>query len=190
MTSDEQIDNRPVEDRGEARAAGGASARSAREPRHRARSIADLDIETIQWLSDDLGESWGGERVLREGFHSTNGWPDLGYVRLYERNDGRLVAVYFWCTSDRPETHIAERESGPDAAIIEFDTLADAIRTTPQYDDAIAAERFRFTLLVIRRVVVRRRCRKFTGTRVDDLVTGVNPQPPSEFSYVLFLEAS
>jgi hypothetical protein len=45
--------------------------------------------------------------VLRDDFSSANGWPDLGYPGLYQRRDGRLVAVYFWCTRERPQTHIA-----------------------------------------------------------------------------------
>jgi hypothetical protein len=35
-----------------------------------------------------------------------NGSPDLVYPRLYQRRDGQLVAVYFWCTRERPQTHI------------------------------------------------------------------------------------
>ena len=52
------------------------------------------------------GRTWSAPRLLRDDFHSTNGWPDLGYARLFQRPDGRLVAVYFWCTRARPETHI------------------------------------------------------------------------------------
>lgn len=57
-------------------------------------------------FSADGGASWGEPLILRDDFHSANGWPDLGYPRLYQRRDGRLVVVYFWCTRDRPETHI------------------------------------------------------------------------------------
>ncbi len=42
----------------------------------------------------------------RDCFQSVNGFADLGYPRLYQRRDGQLVAVYFWCTPERPETHI------------------------------------------------------------------------------------
>ena len=56
--------------------------------------------------SHDGGRTWTPGQVIRYGFHSANGWPDLGYVRLFQRPDGRLVAVYFWCTQDRPQTHI------------------------------------------------------------------------------------
>ena len=56
--------------------------------------------------SADAGSSWSVPAVLRDDFHSANGWPDLGYPRLYQRPDGLLVAVYFWCTRERPQTHI------------------------------------------------------------------------------------
>jgi hypothetical protein len=58
-------------------------------------------------FSKDEGASWGAEVVLREDFRSANGWPDLGYVRLFECSDGRCVAIYFWCSAERPQTHIA-----------------------------------------------------------------------------------
>lgn len=57
-------------------------------------------------FSSDGGENWSAPAVLRDDFFSANGLPDLGYARLYLRSDGRLVAVYFWCTRERPETHI------------------------------------------------------------------------------------
>jgi len=57
-------------------------------------------------FSADEGRTWTPAQVIRQGFHSANGWPDLGYVRLFQRPDGKLVAIYFWCTEDRPQTHI------------------------------------------------------------------------------------
>jgi hypothetical protein len=57
-------------------------------------------------VSGDEGTTWRPEMILRDGFRSANGWPDLGYCRLHQRRDGCLVAVYFWCTQDRPQTHI------------------------------------------------------------------------------------
>lgn len=56
--------------------------------------------------SEDEGKTWGPEQVLRDDFQSINGFPDLGYPRLFQRPDGKLVAVYFWCSPARPETHI------------------------------------------------------------------------------------
>ena len=60
----------------------------------------------IARFSADAGKTWGPELVLRDGLQSANGSPDLGYPRLFQRPDGKLVAVYFWCTPERPETHI------------------------------------------------------------------------------------
>ncbi len=57
-------------------------------------------------FSDDAGRSWGKEIALRDDFKSVNGYMDLGYPRLFQRSDNRIIAVYFWCTPERPETHI------------------------------------------------------------------------------------
>ena len=57
-------------------------------------------------FSSDEGNNWNNELILRDGFVSKNGWADLGYPRLFERTDGKLVAVYFWCSNKKPETHI------------------------------------------------------------------------------------
>jgi len=64
-------------------------------------------------FSADGGATWSDPAVVRDDFSSVNGWPDLGYPRLYQRPDGRLVAVYFWCTRERPQTHIAATIFGP-----------------------------------------------------------------------------
>jgi hypothetical protein len=32
---------------------------------------------------------------------------DLGYPRLVQRPDGKLVAMYYWATKENPEQHIA-----------------------------------------------------------------------------------
>jgi len=58
-------------------------------------------------FSADGGATWSEPAVIRDDFSSVSGWPDLGYPRLYQRRDGRLVAIYFWCSPERPETHIA-----------------------------------------------------------------------------------
>lgn len=57
-------------------------------------------------VSGDGGASWSEPLLLRDDFRSLNGSSDLGYARLYQRRDGRLVAVYFWCTPELPQTHI------------------------------------------------------------------------------------
>lgn len=62
--------------------------------------------QMIARISDDDGATWGPGLVLRDDFCSVNGQPDLGYPRLFVRPDGKLVTVYFWCTAERPQTHI------------------------------------------------------------------------------------
>lgn len=56
--------------------------------------------------SEDEGKSWRNEQILRSDFHSVNGGPDLGYPRLFQRLDGKLVTAYFWCTENKPQAHI------------------------------------------------------------------------------------
>ena len=57
-------------------------------------------------FSEDRGKTWSEAKELRSDFGSANDWPDLGYPRLFQRPDGKLVAAYFWCTPDKPQTHI------------------------------------------------------------------------------------
>ncbi len=56
--------------------------------------------------SEDEGKSWSTEQILRSDFRSANDRPDLGYPRLFQRLDGKLVTAYFWCTENKPQTHI------------------------------------------------------------------------------------
>jgi hypothetical protein len=65
-----------------------------------------LERRMLARFTPDGGATWGEPVVIRNGFSSANGFADLGYPRLYQRRDGRLVAVYFWCTPERPQTHI------------------------------------------------------------------------------------
>jgi hypothetical protein len=60
----------------------------------------------IARFSADLGKTWGVEQILRRDFESVNGYADLGYPRLFQRLDDKLVAVYFWCSPAMRETHI------------------------------------------------------------------------------------
>ena len=60
----------------------------------------------IARYSRDHGRTWGAEHVLREGFQSLNGFADLGYPRLFQLPGGLLVVAYFWCSPERPQTHI------------------------------------------------------------------------------------
>lgn len=63
--------------------------------------------------SDDNGRTWGREIVVRDDFQELPGDPDvglsadMGYVRMVQRPDGKLVAMYYWATAEHPQQHIA-----------------------------------------------------------------------------------
>lgn len=65
--------------------------------------------------SDDRGETWGPEFIIRDDFQTdsqdpdakASGLKDLGYVRMVQRSDGKLVALYYWATAEHPQQHIA-----------------------------------------------------------------------------------
>ena len=55
-------------------------------------------------LSSDGGRTWGDEIILRDD----GGGRDLGYPRSVQRQDGKIVTVYyFWDTKTGPERYIA-----------------------------------------------------------------------------------
>ncbi len=59
-------------------------------------------------FSDDDGTSWGEAQVLRHDYHADrHGMADLGYPRVVQRSDSRLVAIYYWATTELPHQHIA-----------------------------------------------------------------------------------
>jgi len=57
--------------------------------------------------SDDEGATWSEPAILRDGFASedmeTN---DLGYPLLLRREDGSMIAFYYWSTKEHLH-HIA-----------------------------------------------------------------------------------
>lgn len=57
---------------------------------------------TIQVVySSDLGKSWSAPQILMQGFWSEDmEYNDLGYPRLMQRADGKLVAVYYYSTRE------------------------------------------------------------------------------------------
>jgi len=64
--------------------------------------------QIIARLSEDDGATWGPEIVLRNDFQADKfDDPDLGYPRLVQRPDGKLVAIYYWATAQHPRQHIA-----------------------------------------------------------------------------------
>lgn len=54
-------------------------------------------------LSDDNGQSWSHEITLRSNDDATN---DVGYPRMVQRSDGKLVVVYYW-------NHAADEDNPP-----------------------------------------------------------------------------
>jgi hypothetical protein len=65
-------------------------------------------------LSEDDGRTWGPEIVLRNDAAS---W-DIGYPRMAQRTDGRLITLYYYTTDDHPAQHIAATiwDAGPAGA--------------------------------------------------------------------------
>jgi hypothetical protein len=65
--------------------------------------------------SSDRGRTWEPEFVIRSDFQANAEDPDskkginadIGYPRLIQRLDGKLVAVYYWTTAKNPQQHIA-----------------------------------------------------------------------------------
>ncbi len=57
--------------------------------------------------STDEGATWGQEHLLREGYDSGQNDQDFGYCRLVQREDGRLVVIYYWASPEHPQQHIA-----------------------------------------------------------------------------------
>jgi len=51
-------------------------------------------------FSDDEGETWGDEITLRSGDGATK---DVGYPRMVQRPDGKLVVVYYWNNALLPD---------------------------------------------------------------------------------------
>jgi hypothetical protein len=65
--------------------------------------------------SSDQGRTWGPEFVIRSDFQANAEDPDskkginadIGYPRLIQRLDGKLVAIYYWTTAENPQQYIA-----------------------------------------------------------------------------------
>ncbi len=72
--------------------------------------------ELLASLSSDGGTTWGEPLVLRDGFRVDKfGDVDLGYPRMFQRTDGRVVTIYYWSQPDRPESCIAATLWSPPA---------------------------------------------------------------------------
>lgn len=58
-------------------------------------------------LSKDDGKTWGDEIIIRDDFNfDEEGFADFGYPRAIQRKDGKIVAIYYFATKERPEQHI------------------------------------------------------------------------------------
>ncbi|MCB9770558.1 MAG: exo-alpha-sialidase [Candidatus Omnitrophica bacterium] len=66
--------------------------------------------------SADNGKTWGPEFIIRDDFQPMDEDPDvdepgrkyvdLGYPRLVQRPDGKLVVMYYWATEEHPQQFI------------------------------------------------------------------------------------
>lgn len=61
-------------------------------------------------ISNDEGKSWGEEIILREDGYN---W-DIGYCRMVQRPDGKLVTIYYHSTKEHPVQHIEATIWHPD----------------------------------------------------------------------------
>ena len=66
-------------------------------------------------LSEDNGQSWSHEITLRSNDDATN---DVGYPRMVQRSDGKIVVVYYWNNAadenNLPYRYIAATITDPD----------------------------------------------------------------------------
>jgi hypothetical protein len=70
-------------------------------------------------VSEDNGKTWGDEIILRDDFIiNDHGFADFGYPRVLQRNDGKIVVIYYFATKDRPHQHIV-------CSIFTLDNLSD-----------------------------------------------------------------
>jgi hypothetical protein len=66
-------------------------------------------------ISEDDGKTWSEEIVLRDD----GGTWDLGYPRMVQRNDGKLVTIYYFNTVKHPSPHIVATIWDPDTVIVQ-----------------------------------------------------------------------
>ncbi len=71
---------------------------------------------------------------------------------------------------DGLESVLAQLQGGMHAAVVELDSLPDAVRAASQDHDLAAVRRIRLALFLVGRVQVRRRCGELRGAGVDALV--------------------
>jgi len=70
-------------------------------------------------VSEDNGKTWGEEIILRDDFIiNDHGFSDFGYPRVLQRKDGKIIAIYYFATENRPQQHIV-------CSIFSLDNLSD-----------------------------------------------------------------
>lgn len=68
----------------------------------------DRDAQRVAGkYSNDQGETWGTEFVIRDHYQSVDDWADMGYPRIIQRPDGKLAVIYYWASEQHPQQHIA-----------------------------------------------------------------------------------
>jgi hypothetical protein len=72
--------------------------------------VRELPFGIRARLSGDDGATWSDEIILRDDGRN---W-DLGYCRMVQRPDGKLVTICYFTTAANPEQHIAATIWRPD----------------------------------------------------------------------------
>jgi hypothetical protein len=66
------------------------------------------DMRMYMKYSDDEGTSWGPQITLRDDWADcADDDQDLGYPRISQLANGRIICAYYWSTPERIENHIA-----------------------------------------------------------------------------------
>jgi hypothetical protein len=64
--------------------------------------------QMVARISEDQGQTWGPELVLRADFQPDRyDDPDFGYPRLVQRADGQVMCFYYWSSPRISHQHIA-----------------------------------------------------------------------------------
>ncbi len=144
-------------------------------PDHAARSLRDLDAPAVQSF-DDVQDILEGEWLEEELITGVVVRRDRFRIRIDHH---------------RVEAHLRRGETRLTTAVVEFDPLADAVRSAAEDHDLRSTSHPRlvvedaagFAALVrhpertlVRRIEVRRHGLEFRGTRVDEFVDGFDSQ--------------
>ncbi len=86
---------------------------------------------------------------------------------------------------DRLDADLAQGEGGMDAAVVELDALADAVRPAAEDDDLLAVAAHRLVLFLVGRIVVGGVGFEFGGAGVDQLVDRQDPELFAQAAHVV-----